>query len=939
MFRPKYLILFLVAATMLPGSTAVTHAGEICPELDMALADAGRDAFIETIILLADRLDVTALDQELTYPVRLQRKEHHEIIVTALQEQAAATQCDLVAFLEKEKSLGRVGEFRTFWIGNYIYMKSLPAVIHEAADREDVYKIYFNTPLRLIEPVEVKISLRDGDGVESGIHAIKADSLWALGITGQGRLVSHLDTGVDGSHPAVANRWRGLEPGVTPEEAWFDPVTSTTFPFDSGYHGTHTMGTICGVSGQDSIGVAPEAKWISAAVIDRISMERTKVDAVSAFEWIADPDGDPFTVDDVPDVCSNSWGFSPIHHGVPKCDDFFWDAMDGCEAAGVAVVFAAGNEGSGSETLRTPSDRITSTTNCFSVGALDQQSQNIVGFSSRGPSGCDHVTIKPEVCARGENVRSSMPGGSYGELSGTSMACPHVGGAVALLRQVDPDLTSAQVKELLYETATDLGPAGEDNSYGMGIINLAAAYAYLTTEFGHVEGYVRDAGTQTGLPAEVRMKDTPRRVTAGEDGYYNMGVAGDSSYTFVATYYGYIPCEKQTYVPVEQTVQLDFDLQTAPTGGIAGFVLDEDGDPINGASVTVLATPLESIETGADGYYIFPEVPADSFYTVKAVERNHMPGQESAFVTSGEITSVDFILQSGFFDDFEEGGVDWVHYKIKGLFSDEWHIESSRNYSEGGEWSYKCGGSGMGDYGSRLDCALETPALDLGFNSVFTFQHWIETAEVNQYSVYDGGIIEITTDGGSSWTQIEPDGGYPYTIFFNLFNPFPAGTPCFGSSRDWSMETFDLSSYSGTVSLRFHFGSGVLVDGEGWYIDDVMLHSEKSVLISAEPWETSIPLGGVLRVDIALSNETPEPRTVRASADLFLPSGDPYPDNPITGPVSIELQGDARVEATIPYNIPMSAYLGGYRYVARIEQPPGTLVDQDSFTFEITPLP
>jgi len=930
------LFLFFVTAGIL-GSWSGAVAGEICPELDMVLADTDQDAMIETIILLADRLDVTSLDRDLTYPVRLPRKEHHETVVTALQEQAETTQRDVVAFLEKERDLGRVDEFRTFWIGNYVYMKSLPAVIHEAADREDVYKIYFNTPLRLIEPVESKVSLLDGNGVESGIHAIKADSLWALGITGQGRLVSHLDTGVDGNHPALASRWRGLDPGVDPEDAWFDPVTSTTFPFDAGSHGTHTMGTICGVSGQDSIGVAPEAKWISAAVIDRVSLERTKVDAVAAFQWIADPDGDPYTVDDVPDVCSNSWGFSPMYHGVPKCDDFFWDAMDGCEAAGVAVVFAAGNEGSGSESLRTPSDRITTTTNCFSVGALDRSSQNIVGFSSRGPSGCDHVTIKPEVCARGEDVRSAIPGSGYGTMSGTSMACPHVGGAVALLRQVDPDLTSAQVKELLYETATDLGPAGEDNSYGMGIINLAAAYAYLTTEFGHVEGYVRDAGTQQGLPAEVRVKDTVRRVRAAEDGYYNMGVAGDSTYTLVAAYYSYLPGEQQVYVPVEQTVQLDFDLVKAPVGGIAGYVLDDEGDPINGASVTVLDTPLESAVTGVDGYYIFPEVPADSFYTVKAVERNHMPGMETTFVSAGQISTVDFILQSGFFDDFEEGGADWSHYKIKGMFSDEWHIESSRNYSEGGEWSYKCGGSGSGDYGSRLDCALETPALDLGFNSVFTFWHWIETAEVNQYSVYDGGIVEITTDGGSSWNQIEPVGGYPYTIFFNFLNPFPAGTPCFGSYSDWTMETFDLSAYSGTASLRFHFGSGIMVDGEGWYIDDVMVSSEKPVLISAEPRETSIPRGGVLRVDFVLSNETPGPLTVSAMADLILPSGDPFPGNPITGPKNLNIAGGSQVEGTVPYNIPLNAFLGEYRYIAKIEHPPGTLVDQDSFTFEITP--
>ena len=74
--------------------------------------------------------------------------------------------------------------------------------------------------------------------------------------------------------------------------------------------------------------------------------------------------------------------------------------MDGAEAAGVAVVFAAGNEGSGAESHRTPADRITTDTNSYSVGALQPGSQNIASFSSRGPSGCDSQTIKPEICAK-----------------------------------------------------------------------------------------------------------------------------------------------------------------------------------------------------------------------------------------------------------------------------------------------------------------------------------------------------------------------------------------------------------------------------------------------------------------------------------------------------------------------------------------------------------
>src|SRR5690606_28828503 len=164
-------------------------------------------------------------------------------------------------------------------------------------------------------------------------------------------------------------------------------------------------------------------------------------------------------------------------HQVPACDAGFWQAIDVAEAAGVVVIFAAGNEGSrGAQSLRTPADRATTPWNCFSVGALRPGSTAIASFSSRGPSGCVGNPIKPEVCAQGESVRSSIRGGGYGVMSGTSMAAPHVSGAVALLREVDPNLTADQVKQLLFDTADDLGTPGEDNTFGAGRINLESAY-------------------------------------------------------------------------------------------------------------------------------------------------------------------------------------------------------------------------------------------------------------------------------------------------------------------------------------------------------------------------------------------------------------------------------------------------------------------------------
>ena len=176
--------------------------------------------------------------------------------------------------------------------------------------------------------------------------------------------------------------------------------------------------------------------------------------AVAAFEWFADPDLNPATIDDVPAVVNNSWR---LINPFSKCRTEFWAAMDTAEAAGVAVVFAAGNEGPFYSTMNSPPDRITTDINAFAVGALKQDGQNIATFSSRGPSGCDRATIKPEVTAVGKDVRSSVPSGQYSTMSGTSMAAPHVSGAVVLLRQAFPDATVDDLKYALYYSAVDLG--------------------------------------------------------------------------------------------------------------------------------------------------------------------------------------------------------------------------------------------------------------------------------------------------------------------------------------------------------------------------------------------------------------------------------------------------------------------------------------------------
>ncbi len=465
------------------------QAGRIAPDLYAQLDLLAPGDYISTLVMLEDQVDLETLNQELDN-MQATRAYRHERVIRALMHKAMETQGDLLLFLDEKASEGRVVEHKPVWIANMVLVTAPKRVIERLAERADVGEIYIDYEIENIKPVSAsKASEGLITSIEEGLERINAPAAWARGYTGRGRLVSSLDTGVDGNHVVFASRWRGNH--APSSECWYDPVTNTNFPFDSGEHGTHTMGTICGykVATDDHIGVAYDAEWITAGVIDRVSIPVTMSDAVTAFEWTADPDGNPATVDDVPDVSSNSWGISPIYHGSylnGACDQVFWSVLDGCEAAGVVVVFAAGNEGnSPTNSIRNPANRSTTIYNSFSVGAIDGSDYGnypAAWFTSWGPapSNCGPYTTKPEVAAPGVHVRSSVPGGGFMYMDGTSMATPHVAGAVAIIRQVDPNTTSDEVKAILMDNAQDLGNNGEDNTYGWGLIDLDAAITAMT---------------------------------------------------------------------------------------------------------------------------------------------------------------------------------------------------------------------------------------------------------------------------------------------------------------------------------------------------------------------------------------------------------------------------------------------------------------------------
>ena len=437
------------------------------------------------------------------------------MVIENIQARATLSQSGFIATLESLKAKGKIESYRRFWIANVVTVTGDAEILAILKERPDIKAAFDDIPIDLIAPVATGDAVIMSAGAETGIRVVKAPEVWEMGLNGSGSLVCNFDTGVYGDHSALISKYRGNN-GSDHSECWFDPYSNTIYPIDNHGHGTHTMGTMVGSSDGDTVGVAPGAQWIAAAVVDRGGgIERSISDLLAAFEWAIDPDGDPSTTDDVPDVINNSWGIPLGYYSA--CNQTFWEAIDNLEAAGVVCLFAAGNEGPYQGTIRTPADRIATDFSCFSIGAINGALNDfpVAGFSSRGPSGCDDLTVKPEVTAPGVAIRSTSRTGGYTTMSGTSMATPHVAGAVAILRQFNPNATPSQIKQALMYSATDLGWSGEDNDYGWGNINVLAEGLFTALVSLNISGDgIADPGEEFQLGVEIENLGRPAQDIA-----------------------------------------------------------------------------------------------------------------------------------------------------------------------------------------------------------------------------------------------------------------------------------------------------------------------------------------------------------------------------------------------------------------------------------------
>jgi subtilisin family serine protease len=198
----------------------------------------------------------------------------------------------------------------------------------------------------------------------------------------------------------------------------------------------------------------------------------------------------------------------------------------------------------------------------------------------------------------------------------------------------------------------------------------------------------------------------------------------------------------------------------------------------------------------------------------------------------------------------DEGG--WTH-SGENSYDDTWHISSQESSS--GLYAWYCGDDMQETYANAMDARLLSPAVTLGASPSFSFRQWMRSeydgrSGFEEY-FWDGAVVDISTNDGTSFERIVPVGGYPYKITPNDDSPFSYHTPCLAGTGGWETVSFDLDQYAGkTVKIRFRFGSDMYSVERGWFIDDILFSWESSWLtlgissgIVAESSSVILPVG------------------------------------------------------------------------------------------------
>ncbi len=315
------------------------------------------------------------------------------------------------------------------------------------------------------------------DDIPYGITLIGADKVWNRTSGSPEIVVAVLDTGLDINHSDLENIvWNNTNEkpnnGIDDDNnsyiddchGW-DFVHNNNDPFNlsiysSGSslerHGTHVSGTIAArLNNFGVVGVAPNVSIMPLRVVNESNLNPD----ILVAEAIR------YATDNGANIISISLGIYDEEITNSTSYQLVEDALQHAFSMGVLIVASAGNDYPDG-----PVTRPANNDNVIAVGAINS-AKAIASFSCQGP--------EIDVVALGVKVNSTIPYNTFGFSSGTSMAAPHVSGALALMLSYDPTLNNTEARMILQQTAEDLGTPGRDDLYGFGLINLTRAFEYI----------------------------------------------------------------------------------------------------------------------------------------------------------------------------------------------------------------------------------------------------------------------------------------------------------------------------------------------------------------------------------------------------------------------------------------------------------------------------
>ncbi len=728
-----------------------------------------------------------------------------------------------------------------------VVKKSSRATFNGLMAFSEIESLKARRTMHLIEPdkTDAREVLSQINAVESNLTHIGADTVWGWGYRGQNIVVANIDTGVRYTHEALVNQYRGNNGGTFDHNYnWYDPYGDhPAAPADDNGHGTHTMGTMVGEGGGNSIGVAPGAQWIAARGCN--TSDCTDAALLSSAQWIAAPTnlaGQNPDSNKRPHVVNNSWGDCGRAY-----DGWYQGVVDAWHAAGIYPVFSNGNNSNcgypappGLNTVGNPGRY----GNVTGVGSSGKSNGQYAPHSNWGPTDSPdtvnprgYAYLKPQVLAPGVDIRSSVPGSdtSYqGGWTGTSMSAPHVTGLIALMWSAAPNLIGnyAATETMIEETATPIsydsggtpppGPGNVPNyATGWGEINAASAVeaALASENSGTLRGTVRGAGGALLAGARVDISDgtnTWITFTNASGIYQRPTVAG--TYTVTASAYGYNPSTASGVTVVkDQITTQDFSLVEAPKATVQGVVRDgATGWPLY-ARIYISEYPGPAVWTDPVSGQYSVSLPAGGTYAFEA------SAQTCGYATAnrsvgplGENRTEDFALSADlnactapgysfanplYQEDFEgsNGG-----FTASGTPADLWAWGTPVAWPGRAASGTKCWGTNLdGTYAPDADVTITSPVISLEGASGPLMVRWWQALEM-EHSGCDKAYAEVSINGGP-WTVMWAHDGDDV-------------------QEDWAPQTFDLSAAAGgTVQFRFRIVTDDSVCFNGYYIDDIAI--------------------------------------------------------------------------------------------------------------------